>query len=311
MADIDREVRERRAAGDLTPEFEHQLDAAFARVAPVGAVEGDLPILLDKIEASTTIDFLAPLPSQPVLRETRRVIRRAIRADLRHLGVQVGGLAQALARSLRCVAERLDAVEASVADVDQALLQISPQLTGRCALPQGPWKNVCADVFAHLKGRVLVAECGDGHLLGELGDAGVDAYGVDPDENIVLDVALRGLDVRTARPEQHLRLLDEASLAGIVLCGCVDRRTPDGQLALMDLSVSRLAPEGSLIVITHDPHSWSSARPMLSELSPGHPLTAASWKALFAARALRESSVHPGAEHPSDGAPGYAVSARR
>ncbi len=311
-AEIDREVRQRRLAGDLTPEFERQLDAAFARVAPVGAVEADLDILLEKIDASTTIDTLTPLPDRhPALREARRVIRRAVRADLSYLAMQVGGLAQGLARTVRGLAERLDAVETAVAHADSAALQLAPKLTGRFELPTGDWAEVCAEALSHLKGRVLVAECGDGRLLGDLCAAGIDGYGVDPDETAVLDVVLRGLDARTARPERHLTLIDEESLAGIVLCGCVDRRTPDGMLALLDLGISRLAPEGSIIVISHDPSVWSSQRRVLAELSPGHPLTAPTWRALFEARSLRNVSEHTCPAYLQAEVPGFAIAAKR
>ena len=87
--------------------------------------------------------------------------------------------------------------------------------------------------------RVLVGDCGDGSLVEALVAAGVDAYGVDPSD-LALEPALdRGLDVRAETVLDHLDVVADEALGGIVLTGSVQWLRPNERERLLDL---RLVP---------------------------------------------------------------------
>ena len=91
------------------------------------------------------------------------------------------------------------------------------------------------DALRDVDGRVLVAECGTGDLLAALGEAGIDAYGVEPRPAPADAAAARGLEVR-ADDLRHAsaggRGTDE--LAAAVLVGVVDRAAPGELLELVE-----------------------------------------------------------------------------
>ena len=55
----------------------------------------------------------------------------------------------------------------------------------------------------------------DGSLVAYLVQAGVDAYGVEPDDDTALEGAGRSLDIRADELVAHLKLLDGGSLAAV------------------------------------------------------------------------------------------------
>ena len=80
-------------------------------------------------------------------------------------------------------------------------------------------------------------------------------------------------------------MIRTTGLAAIVLSGCVDRLALGGQLELLDLAMTKLAPDGRLIVLGTDPGAWGRARsPVEADLSPGRPLHADTWVALLERR---------------------------
>src|SRR5205807_4498310 len=112
MADIEEEVRRKRASGELPADLERELDLVFARFAPVNAIDGDFHRVLARVEESTFIDILAPTESsQPVVTYFKRVVAKAIRWQLRYIAQQVTGVAAALARAMRLLGERVDRLE--------------------------------------------------------------------------------------------------------------------------------------------------------------------------------------------------------
>src|SRR5215468_981916 len=113
VAEIEDEVRRKRASGELPADFERELDNVFARYAPVGALDLDFDQVLEKIEESTVIDTAAPLESsRPVVPQLKLVVRKAIGWNIRYIASQVSSMVQALTRALRLLGERVDALEA-------------------------------------------------------------------------------------------------------------------------------------------------------------------------------------------------------
>src|SRR5207247_2359476 len=144
-------------------------------------------------------------------------------------------------------------------------------------------------------GRVLHGEAGDGSLVAHLVQAGIDAYGVEPDDDIALEGAARSLDIRADELAAHLKLLDSGSLAGVVLSGVINRLPLGGQLELLDLGAAKLAPNGRLVILGTDPAAWGRTRsPVQADLSPGRPLHADTWVALLQARGFGPVDVWDG-----------------
>lgn len=290
MAEIDEEVRRKRATGELTPEFERELDLVFARYAPVGAVSGDFHQVLAKVEQAVLIDTLAPTDSsRPVVPWVKKAVAKAIGWNVRHVASQVSGLATAMARALRLLGERVDALEA---------MAPGPVPEGRRAATAGrltSWHPLVTAALAGAAGRVLHAECGSGDLLRELVGSGLDAYGVEPDDDLALVAAARSLDVRADTTAGHLRLLERGSLHGLVLSGCVDHLPLGHQLELVDLATAKLAAGGRFVLVGSDPSAWGWGRsPVEADLSPGRPLHPETWATLLQARGFADLAIHPG-----------------
>src|SRR5947199_8542801 len=98
VAEIEDEVRQKRASGELPAEFERELDNVFARYAPVGALDLDFDQVLDKIEDDTVIDTIAPIESsRPVIPYFKLGVRKAIGWYMRYVANQTSSMVQALA----------------------------------------------------------------------------------------------------------------------------------------------------------------------------------------------------------------------
>lgn len=296
MAEIDEEVRRKRASGELPADFERELDMAFARHAPVDAVEGDFDGIVAKLEVSTVIDTSAATESsRPGVAPLKTGVAKAVGWYVRHVASQASGLFHATAKALRLLGDRVDALEAaSPAAATRALRDVR----GRRAthpLPPGPWDNLLIETMNGAPGRVLHGECGDGSVVAALQAAGVDAYGVEPDDDLALEAADRADDIRADEVVAHLRLLPPASLGGIVLSGCVER-LPAGAIAeLADLASAKLAPGGAIAIVSSHPDAWRTARdPVEVDLSPGHPLHPETWQAILAAHPFENAALHDG-----------------
>ena len=281
LGEIDAEVRRRRESGDLPADFERELDLAFARFAPVHAIGDDFHQVLERAEQSTFVDVLAPTESaQPLVGQVKRVIRKAIIWEVRHVAQQVSGFATAITRAVRLLGRRVDALE-----------QVSPP-AGRLRAAGGGgspspdaerWGPTVVTALVGATGRVLHAECGDGALVAFLTDAGFDAYGVDPVEQ----AAPAGVEVRTDEALDHLSALPDDALGGLVLSGCVERLPVGAQADLAALAAAKVAPGGAVVVLSADPRGWERGRsPVDTDLAAGRPLRAETWCHLLGAQHL-------------------------
>ena len=307
LADIEAEVRAKRASGELTADFERHLDTVFADLAPVDAMVGDLSALLAKLQVSTTIDTHAPTESAGRgVPQLKAVVARAIDWELRHLAGQVSGLANAITRALFIVSDRLDELEHdAVPQGDRALATLATA-GGRTRLPDGPWETVVTEVLGGADGRVLHAECERGALVTALQARGVDAYGVDPVEAVVVESRLAALRPDDARA--HLRTVPECSLAGVVLSGAPDRLPVAALFELLALTERALRPGGHMVLIAHRPGPGAAAD-VAAELAGRPRLQPETLTALANGAGLTDVSVAAG---PVDAAPaGMAVVATR
>jgi hypothetical protein len=148
-----------------------------------------------------------------------------------------------------------------------------------------------------VRGRVLHAECGTGGLLDSLLAAGVDAYGVDPTESEVEVGAERGLDVRAESVLDHLSVVADEALAGLVLSGSIQWLDPGERARLVDLVSSRLALDGVLVLHSTTPRAWArDSSHVMTDLAPGRPLHSETWVHLLGERGFGKSEVTIGGE---------------
>jgi hypothetical protein len=93
----------------------------------------------------------------------------------------------------------------------------------------------------------------------------------------------------------HLALLENGSLAGIVLSGCVDRLALGGQLQLIEAAAAKIAAGGAVLVLGTDPAAWSRSRSAVQvDLAPGRPLHAETWASLLETRGFTGARVEVG-----------------
>ena len=235
-AEIEAEVRARRAAGEYPPGFERELDQLFDRFAPP-EVSNDFDAALERAEDLVIVDPVIPVASNsPVLGIVKRVMSKLIGWYHVWVAQQISGLATAINTALRLLGGRVDELEHNLADVSR-----TRAIGARIAALRDDtaWESHVTDALRGCSGRVALIECGDGALLAALTSAGVDAYGVEP-RAAVADVALgRGLEVRIDDGAAHLHAVGAGALGGLVLRGLVERAPLGDLLLLIDAAAAQ------------------------------------------------------------------------
>jgi len=290
-AEINAEVRRRRAAGDFPPGLERELDAMFARYAPA-TTGADFDDVLDAAERTSFVHADVPTESnQPLLRYVKRALRAVMAWYVRFLAQQVTAFAGAITRAVRLLGRRVDDLErVTVRSAEQTLLEITERRSGP---DLAAWFDIVSDALAGLDGRVLHAECGSGALLARLVADGRDAYGIEPSESLAMSAAQSGLDVRADEALTHLRAVPDGALEGLVLSGAVDCLPLGSVLELVDQAAAKLATGGVAVVISASPAAWARALdPVIADLSPGRPLHAETWSQLLQSRGFGHPAVH-------------------
>jgi hypothetical protein len=300
QAEINEEVRRRRAAGDFPPGLERELDTIFARYAPAGTSD-DFEEVLSQAETQSFVHADIPIASNvPGVAQVKRVLRKLMAWYMRFLAAQVTAFAGAVTRAVKLLSMRVDTLETVTLIAGERTLG---EVRERRA---GPDLRAWAELVTSLRmaGRVLHTECGSGDLLGPLVEGGADAYGVEPVEALAMEASRAGLDVRADDCLVHLRALPDTSLGGLVLSGAVDA-LPLGQiLEVADRAAAAVAVGGTVVVIS----AGTPADPVVADLAPGRPLHPETWVHLLAERGLSDVVVHRGTHDrfPAD-APGADI----
>ncbi|HZU73255.1 MAG TPA: methionine biosynthesis protein MetW [Acidimicrobiales bacterium] len=304
LTEIQDEVRRRRAAGDLPPSLERELDLLFDRFTPSGTLDGDFSEALKAADRASFVNVNVPTASEkPGVAPVKRALRKGMAWYLEYLAQQVTAFGSASVRALRALGERVGSVEEQLAQIRPAV----DDPADRSPVPPdlGPWVQAVTGHLGGCRGRVLHVECGDGALLRALAGAGLDAYGVDPRGPLVDAAVASGLDAWPDDPLDHLSATADASLGGLVLSGCVDRLGLAGQRRLAALAAARVAPGGRLALVgIHPEHFRSLAGDLEADLAPGRPLSAVTWAHLLGRAGFSYVAILP----PAAGADGtFAV----
>ena len=277
MAEIEEEVRLRRASGDLPPRLERELDELFLAHSPVGERGGDLEDALRKVDAATFIDPVVPIESE---RPAGAVVKRGMRSLLLWY---MGWVTHQMNQSTSAIGRALHLVDGRLKDLDSLLQEQKP--TGPIVVEfpgqHGPdvwWADPAAGVLAKAPGRVLHAACGDGWLVRRILESGGDAYGVDPRPHLIDGADLGALDLRGEDVATHLRAVAPAGLGGLVLSGLVEGMDSGARTKLLSLAGSGLAPGGTLVIHSATRESWDALdAPYEADLCPGRPMRPQAW----------------------------------
>jgi SAM-dependent methyltransferase len=307
MADIEREVRQRRRAGQIDEDYERELDRLFDAVAPPGATGPGLEAALTRAERAAIIDPVGPVASRlPGVALVRRVLRKLLAFYVEHVVRQVTAFGVMVVRAIRVLGDRVDEIEARSPVTDPRLAAVGVPVTSDLDL--APWHDLAVKACSPATARVVHAECGDGALVVALRDAGVDAYGVDPRRDAAAVADEHGAEVRSVAVLDHLRAVPPAALGGAVLSGCTERYAAGDLVELVDLARRVLAPGAPLVLVSRGP-SAPAADPIASDLAPGRPFHAQTWAFLLDRAGFGEIEVHADGATPLTDV--YAVTARR
>lgn len=278
LAEIDAEVRRRRTSGELPPDFERELQLTFARFAPPAAVADDLDALIDGIERSAFIDVEASVESvHAIVAWTKRLVRKAVAFQLRHVAAQMGSLGHALAMALRGLADRLDRIERAVPGLDPEVAELARTIRPPAAA-EVPAEMVTL-VFDGVDGRIAQLGAGDGTAVVAARAAGLDVYGIEPDPRLVGEVE----ELRVGEVLEHLRGVPTDALDGAVLS--VHELTIGDHVRLLDEALRALRPGGRLLVVTVEPDEWRQGLGEVDrDLAAGAPLAPLTWKLLLERR---------------------------
>jgi len=283
MAEIDAEVRRRRASGDLPAGLEAELDELFLEFSPVGLQgRARLRETLALVDGSAYVDIAVPTASNMAVGAyVKRLIRKGLGWYMNFVVAQIVKFAWSVSRMFHVVVDHIEDLEAAVETHRSPDLPLEVVPTPGAAW----WAGAAVDALVGVTDRVLVADCGDGALVDALGAAGLDAYGVDPSDLVLEPALARGLDVRAEGTVAHLEVVAAEALGAVVLTGSVQWLRPNERERLLDLVGTRLAVGGRLVLHSTTPEGWAaSVPPVVRDLAPGRPLHAETWEHLLGTR---------------------------
>ena len=291
MREIDDDVRRRRAAGELDPGWERELDELFGSVAPAGVV-GDFPRLLDDAQRATVIDATPPSASNRAGgAAVKRALGRGMQWYVEGVAQQVGALGTALVEALRVLGSRVDRLERSVAGVapGPGVGPLPPHVDLDAVAP------AVVELLRSARGRVVHADAGDGAVVRALTAASIDAYGVEPRTVLAERAGARGVEVRESDARGHLDALPPGALGAVVLSGAVDTAPNDARTALLAAARRAVVADGPCVIVAWDPAAWGDAATrVVADLAPGRPWHAETWTQVLDDCGFTTRSVTPG-----------------
>ena len=221
-AEIDEEVRRRRASGDIPPQLESELEQLFLRHAPLGDTRQELHDVLRLVDAAAFIDPVVPVASSL---PGGAVVKKSIRSMnfwyLRFITHQISQFTTAVSRSLHILDHQLNEL------ADQGGHRRGPALGGgRRRLGPSPRRLVgpgrdrrAGRVTAPGAARRLRRRMAGGRARGRPAST---ATGSIPGPGAVAAQELGDLDLREEPVVGHLAAVEPGALAGVVLTGLME-----------------------------------------------------------------------------------------
>jgi hypothetical protein len=280
-AEIDEEVRRRRASGDLPAQLESELEQLFLQHAPTGSTRQELQEVLRLVDGAAFIDPVVPVESS---RPGGAAVKKSLRSlnfwYLRFVTHQVSKFAQAVSRSLHI----LDQQMSELADKVEAV-EVPPSVVVDVAWAHRSdawWISTVTNELSGDRRRVLHAACADGWLVQHLSQVAVDAYGVDPRTDRLAAQELGDLDLREEPVLSHLRAVQPETLEGIVLSGLFEGSGHTERRRLLESAASALAADGVLLLHSLAPSSWDDAdAPPEADIVQARPYRPTTWPHLL------------------------------
>jgi O-antigen chain-terminating methyltransferase len=109
-------------------------------------------------------------------------------------------------------------------------------------------------------GRVLDVGCGRGEFLEACREAGVGAYGIETDPDMVSRCRMKALEVHEADVLEHLRGLEDRSLDGIFMAQVIEHLTSSEIVDFVRLAAEKMRRGATIIVETINPDTFSALR---------------------------------------------------
>ena len=324
VAEIEAQVSQLRAAGQVPPGLEDELDRCFEDVAEVSlaavgkAMSGVSGPGADPIAGSAGPMSLAQLRKQATT-AARRLLGPSFRRLERRGALGVARLGEAASIRAHVTADHLERLAARSPWASRVLSAARPGEAAMSAAGtthpsiEGPllaWvlERLSAappEEAREVPGLVLHAECGDGRVVEALAARGLDARGADPRSPVRADGDTR---IVAAGALEYLGATLSGTLDGLLLTGVVDRLRPGEGRALAQLAARCLAPGGVVVLVSARPEAVVALDPVAADLAHRRPLHPVTWCHLLARHGLSVLAVfEPDANEPDV----FAVSAQR
>jgi hypothetical protein len=256
VAEIMAEAAQRRRDGTYPPELERSLAATFARFAPAGALGTDLNALLDRLEHAGVIDADVPVDSARAgVPYVKKVVRKSTGWYQRYVAQQVTGFAHITARTMRTMADRLEAVSDAHPATSAAVARF---VAGRALADDANDVQQCIVTVLQervIDGRVAHLGAGAGALVGQLSAAAIDSYGVDVANSTVKKV--KGIELRDEDPRAHALRLQPGALGALVMTSWLELAAIGHRLSMLSACNDVVRNNGVLVVAVCDGESLS------------------------------------------------------
>ena len=119
---------------------------------------------------------------------------------------------------------------------------------------------------------VLDVGCGRGEFLDLLRTAGVEARGIDLDEDMVAHCRAKGHEVEAAEATEYLASRPEGAFGAIFCAQVVEHMAYEQLLHFLELARSKLGPGGVLVFETVNPHSIAAFKTFWVDLTHEKPI---------------------------------------
>jgi SAM-dependent methyltransferase len=218
-------------------------------------------------------------------------------ASRREVGASLQGEIARLGEGAAEFEARLDERKRVVAEIEERLLRLERRRAqaGPATVASQPGADAIPDYFAfesrmrgdsaEIRARqreyvndfrdsapVLDLGCGRGEFVALLGEAGIDARGVDANADMVAFARGEGLDVEQADALAALEALENGSLGGVFAAQLLEHLPPSRLVRLLELAAAKLRPGGVLVAETINPLSPLALRNYFADLTHAQPL---------------------------------------